>query len=251
MKMSRGADIIFGRHSVAALLERDPSGISEIWLLDGRKGNVHDALRAFAASNAIAVRDATRATLDKVTRGATHQGVAVRYRPSRPEAQGSMEEVLESLEDDALLLALDDVQDPHNLGACLRSADAVGVAAVILPRNRSCPITPVVRKVACGAAESLTIVRVANLARTLEQLDAAAVRVVGAAAQASQSLFEAEVDGPTALVLGGEARGLRRLTQERCHSLVHIPMAGSVESLNVSVATGICLFEYRRKILSA
>jgi 23S rRNA (guanosine2251-2'-O)-methyltransferase len=145
------------------------------------------------------------------------------------------------------LLILDGVQDPHNLGACLRSADAAGVDAVILPKDRSAPLSATARKVACGAAETVPVIRVTNLARSLRAIRDAGVWLYGAAGDAQQSLYEADLSGPLALVLGGEGRGLRRLTREHCDVLMAIPMAGSVSSLNVSVATGICLFEARRQ----
>ncbi|HHO68213.1 MAG TPA: 23S rRNA (guanosine(2251)-2'-O)-methyltransferase RlmB, partial [Gammaproteobacteria bacterium] len=145
------------------------------------------------------------------------------------------------------LLVLDGVQDPHNLGACLRSADAAGVHAVIVPRDRAAPLNGAARKVACGAADAVPLVRVTNLARTLRGLRDAGIWIYGAAGDAPQTLYEADLSGPLALVLGGEGKGLRRLTREHCDGLIAIPMAGSVSSLNVSVAAGICLFEARRQ----
>ncbi|MCB1225660.1 MAG: 23S rRNA (guanosine(2251)-2'-O)-methyltransferase RlmB [Verrucomicrobiales bacterium] len=146
-----------------------------------------------------------------------------------------------------LVLVLDCVQDPHNLGACLRTADAAGVAAVVLPKDKSAPVTDTVRRVACGAAESVPIVRVTNLARAMERLQQLGVWLVGTADGATQSLYETDLSGPIGIVMGAEGTGLRRLTQEKCDFLVQIPMGGTVDCLNVSVATGVCLFEAVRQ----
>ncbi|MCB1854974.1 MAG: 23S rRNA (guanosine(2251)-2'-O)-methyltransferase RlmB, partial [Halieaceae bacterium] len=150
----------------------------------------------------------------------------------------------------ALLLVLDGVTDPHNLGACLRSADAAGVDAVIVPRDRAADLSPVSRKVACGAAEVVPFVRVTNLARTLQALKERGVWLYGTAGEAQQSLYASDLTLPLALVMGAEGAGMRRLTREQCDFLVSLPMAGSVSSLNVSVASGICLFEARRQRLA-
>ncbi len=155
--------------------------------------------------------------------------------------------ILGSLKEPPFLLLLDCVQDPHNLGACLRSADAAGVHAVVAPKDRAVSLTETVRKVACGAAEHVPLVTVTNLARTLKQLKEAGLWLVGTADDATQSLYDVDLTGPLALVMGAEGEGLRRLTRQCCDFLVHIPMAGSVGCLNVSVATGVCLFEAVRQ----
>lgn len=156
-------------------------------------------------------------------------------------------DILDNLKQPPFLLILDCIQDPHNLGACLRSADAAGVHAVVAPKDRAVSLTETVRKVACGAAEHVPFVMVTNLARTLKQLKEQGLWLVGTADDAKQSLFDVDLTGPLALVMGAEGKGLRRLTREYCDFLVHIPMAGSVECLNVSVATGVCLFEAVRQ----
>ena len=158
-----------------------------------------------------------------------------------------MPDFLEALTEPAFLLVLDGVQDPHNLGACLRTADAAGVHAVIMPQDRAVGITPVVHKVACGAVESVPIFTVTNLARTLRQLRDAGIWIYGASDAADEELYGCDLQGPIALVLGSEGKGLRRLTREHCDHLLAIPMAGQVESLNVSVAAGVLLFEARRQ----
>ena len=165
----------------------------------------------------------------------------------RARALSKLPELLERLEGTPLLLVLDGVTDPHNLGACLRSADAAGVQAVIIPRDRSAGLTPVVRKVACGAAETVPLVAVTNLARTLKSLQQRGLWVVGAAGEAEQLIYQVDMRVPTVIVMGAEGSGLRRLTREHCDYLAKLPMAGSVSSLNVSVATGICLFEAVRQ----
>ena len=176
---------------------------------------------------------------------ARHQGVAARVDAARRVQH--LEDVLDTLEEPPLLLVLDGVQDPHNLGACLRSADAFGVHAVIAPKDRAVGITATVEKVACGAAETVPYITVTNLARTLREMKERDIWVAGAAGEAEQDLNNFKHKGALAWVLGAEGEGLRRLTRETCDELVRIPMLGSVESLNVSVSAGICLFEARRQ----
>jgi len=176
-----------------------------------------------------------------------HQGVIGRLQPSRERNERDLELLLDGLEHPPFLLVLDGVQDPHNLGACLRTADAAGVDAVIAPRDRAAGLTATACKVACGAAQTVPFIRVTNLARTLGRLQKAGIWLVGAAGEEDRELYQADLTGPLAIVVGGEGRGLRRLTRERCDLLVSIPMAGIVESLNVSVATGICLYEALRQ----
>ncbi|MDH5473426.1 MAG: 23S rRNA (guanosine(2251)-2'-O)-methyltransferase RlmB, partial [Gammaproteobacteria bacterium] len=173
------------------------------------------------------------------------QGIAGRYRSLTADSENSLDQLL--LKDNLLLLILDGIQDPHNLGACLRSADAAGVDAVIAPKDRATGLTPTVRKVACGAAESVPFIQVTNLARTLKQLKDAEVWIIGAAGEADTVIYDANLTGKLAIVMGAEEKGLRRLTRENCDLLVKLPMAGQVESLNVSVATGVCLFEAVRQ----
>ena len=159
----------------------------------------------------------------------------------------SLYELLETSKEDPFLLVLDCVQDPHNLGACLRTADAVGVQAVIVPKDRSVSLTPTVRHIACGAAESVPLIVVTNLVRTLKELKNMGVWLVGTADDADKSLYEIDLSGPLAIVMGAEGKGLRRLTREQCDFLAYLPMKGKVECLNVSVATGVCLYEALRQ----
>jgi 23S rRNA (guanosine2251-2'-O)-methyltransferase len=176
---------------------------------------------------------------------ARHQGVAANIDPSR--SYIDIDDVLDTLVEPALLLVLDGIQDPHNLGACLRVADAFGVHAVVAPKDRAVGLTATVHKVASGAADAVPYISVTNLARTLRDLKQRGVSIIGTAADANSDLYSARLEGPVAWVLGAEEKGMRRLTRETCDRLVSIPMLGSVENLNVSVSAGICLFETRRQ----
>ena len=255
-------ELVYGRHAVSALVESDLAGVLELWLLDGRDDELTRDLEAKAMAAGVHVQRMPRRTLDRKLDGARHQGVAARYRPSGAGAGGvlnvALEDLTEGVSENSLVLALDGVDDPRNLGACLRSAAAAGASAVIAPRSRGASVTPAARKAAAGGAEVVPFVAVANLARALTQLGEAGFNRVGTAADAPGTLWQADLRGPLVLVLGGEHQGLRRLTREHCDLLVRIPMAGArgaaavadglvVESLNVSVAAGVCLFESLRQ----
>ena len=242
-----GVDFVFGRHAVAALLDRDPAGIRELWLQDNRRDGVSRRARELARAHGISLNSVPRATMDRLLAGESHQGIAARYRATRTPSAPDLASLVDGLHADPLLLVLDGIQDPHNLGACMRSADAAGVAAVIVPKRRAATLTPTVRKVASGACERLPLVAVGNLAQALGHLQEAGVRVIGAAARSGVAYTDADWRGAVAVVLGGEAKGLRRLTREICDEMVHIPMSGAVGSLNVSVAAALCLFEARRQ----
>lgn len=242
---------IYGWHAVQAAIERAGDRIEALWLAEGRRGPRLKALLKAAQAARIEPKYVSRAELDRLAEGLPHQGVVADYRPHAAPAPGDLDEFLARLTAPAFLLVLDGVQDPHNLGACLRTADAAGTQALIVPRDNAAAVTAVVRKVASGAAETVPVFPVANLARALEQLRAAGVWVVGASAEAGKGLYEVDLTGPLALVLGGEGEGLRRLTREHCDVLAAIPMAGSVGSLNVSAAAAVCLYEalrQRRKV---
>jgi 23S rRNA (guanosine2251-2'-O)-methyltransferase len=200
-----------------------------------------------ARSAGVAVQRAPRATLDRLGGGVRHQDVlaSVRERPAPDER--NLPELVALAGADALFLVLDGVTDPHNLGACLRSAAAAGVTAVVVPKDRSAPLNAAARKAAAGGAEIVPLVRVTNLARAMEALKQAGVWTVGLAGEASDDLYQRDLRGPLALVLGAEGEGMRRLTGERCDFLVRIPISERMESLNVSVAAGVCLFEARRQ----
>jgi 23S rRNA (guanosine2251-2'-O)-methyltransferase len=242
-------DVAYGIHSVKALLTRSPHRVRQLWLGEARDSATRlQELRQIAQAAGVAVHTANDEALDRLADGERHQGAVAEVIPRAGDPETQLEEALEALVDTpALLLVLDGVTDPHNLGACLRSADAAGVAAVIVPRDRAAGLTPVVRKVAAGAAESVPLIAVVNLARTLRELKERGLWLVGTSDDAPQTLYDADLTGPTVLVLGSEGEGMRRLTRESCDQLVAIPMAGAVESLNVSVATGVALFEAVRQ----
>ncbi len=241
-------EYVYGLHAVEGLLANSPGRIAELSVAAGREeGRIAPLLQQAAAAD-IPVRRVPRRELDALLPNARHQGVIAALRKILPETrEQDLPAFIEALQEPAFLLILDGVQDPHNLGACLRSADAAGVHAVIVPRDRAARITPVVRKVACGAAESVPVFSVTNLARTLRLLKQAGIWLYGASDDAEGGLYDTDLSGPLALVLGAEGRGLRRLTRDHCDHLVAIPMAGQVASLNVSVAAGVLLFEARRQ----
>ncbi len=237
---------IYGVHTVEALLKHHPKRVKQIWLSEGRSEPRVQALLALAAENRVTVGQAERRELDAWVEG-VHQGVVAEVSPSQVWGEAMLDELIDRSEGKPLILVLDGVTDPHNLGACLRTADAAGATAVIIPKDKSATLTGVVRKVACGAAEVMPLVAVTNLARTLEKLQQKGLWVVGTAGEAEQEIYQQDMTGPTVLVMGAEGKGMRRLTREHCDYLVKLPMAGSVSSLNVSVATGVCLFEAVRQ----
>lgn len=239
---------VFGLHAVAALLASDPGGVTALWVLASRKDSRLERLVVAARRAGVRVHEADRAVLDELAQGGRHQGAVAGYAGGgRVLGEADLDALLDRVEGPPLVLVLDRVQDPHNLGACLRTADAAGAHAVVVPRDRAVGLTPVVRKVASGAVESVPFVQVTNLARTLGRLRDRGLRVVGMSDDAGSSLFDADLTGALALVAGAEGAGLRRLTREACDALIRIPMAGQVESLNVSVAAAVCLFEAVRQ----
>ncbi|PLR36342.1 23S rRNA (guanosine(2251)-2'-O)-methyltransferase RlmB [Chimaeribacter californicus] len=240
------SEIIYGIHAVQALLERDPQRFLEVFILKGRDDRRLQPLIAELEATGIVIQVANRQWLDEKVEGAVHQGIVARVREGRQYQENDLPALLESVEN-PLLLVLDGVTDPHNLGACLRTADAAGVHAVIVPRDRSAALNATAKKVASGAAETVPLIRVTNLARTLRLLQESNVWIIGTAGEADHNVYQSKMTGPTALVMGAEGEGMRRLTREHCDELISIPMAGSVSSLNVSVATGVCLFEIVRQ----
>jgi 23S rRNA (guanosine2251-2'-O)-methyltransferase len=242
MKESR---VLIGFHAVLARLRADPGSVIEI-LVDERRHDVRlaDVVRVAEQAGVRVMRVPVK-RLDGFYGGGRHQGIVARVEGRDENA--SLDGVLERLAEPALLLVLDGVTDPHNLGACLRVADAAGAHAVIVPKDRSAGLSPAVTKVASGATETIPFLAVTNLARTLDGLKERGIWIVGAAGEGGQDLYRANLPEPIAWVLGSEGEGLRRLTRERCDLLVRIPMHGQVESLNVSVAAGLCLYESRRQ----
>ncbi len=240
-------ELVYGLHAVQAIFKSAPQRAIELLALRGRDDQRVQKILQQAHSLNISVRWQTRGELDKLCHEGNHQGVALLVSPGKTHDEQFLWELLENDERPAFLLVLDGVTDPHNLGACLRTADAAGVMAVVVPKDNSAGLNETVRKVACGAADSVPLIPVTNLARTLKKLQDLGVWIVGTAGESSVSLFEAPLKGPLAVVMGAEGSGMRRLTREHCDHLVFIPMAGSVSSLNVSVATGVCLFEAVRQ----
>lgn len=238
---------IYGFHAVQQVLTTDISRVYELWVQESRHDAKLQTILTLAQQQGIAIHTVPKKTLDKLTQVANHQGIVIRCRTHLLATPPTLEGYLATLTTPPFLLVLDEVQDPHNLGACLRTADAAGIQAVVVPKNRACGLSSTVRKVASGAADSVPLILVTNLATTLRWLQEQGVWLVGADSHSQVSLFETRLTGPLALVLGSEGTGLRRLTREICDVLVHIPMLGTVASLNVSVAAGICLYEAVRQ----
>ncbi|OBS08725.1 23S rRNA (guanosine(2251)-2'-O)-methyltransferase RlmB [Acidihalobacter prosperus] len=237
---------LHGINAVESALRNDPERIKVVWLDAARDDHRLRTLAVLAEAAGIAVQRTSKKALDRRAPDARHQGVVADYQPPPAPSEGDLLDLVEAARE-PLLLVLDGVTDPHNLGACLRTAAAAGALAVVAPRDRAASLTPAARKAASGAAERLPFVPVTNLVRTLEALKSRGVWVVGTAGDAGQSLYEQDLRGARAIVLGAEGEGLRRLTREACDHVVHIPMRGGVESLNVSVAAGVCLFEAVRQ----
>jgi len=243
------ARVLIGFHAVAARLRAEPGSVIEILADETRHdARIENVLSAAQAKGVRVIRVPAR-RLDGFYGGGRHQGIVARVRPR--DERADLETIIDALQEPPLLLVLDGVTDPHNLGACLRVADAAGAHAVIAPKDRSAGLSPTVAKVAAGAAESLPFVAVTNLARTLDALKARGVWVIGTAHDADEDLYAAALPDAVAWVLGAEGEGLRRLTRERCDRVLRIPMHGQVASLNVSVAAGVCLYESRRRRIGA
>ncbi|WP_067663925.1 23S rRNA (guanosine(2251)-2'-O)-methyltransferase RlmB [Ferrimonas marina] len=239
-------EMVFGLHAVEALLNKAPERVKELWLMKGREDERLQQIADLAAQFGVKAQIAARKVLDDKAASGQHQGVVARCVAEPIKGEHELDALLDEVET-PFLLVLDGVTDPHNLGACLRSADAAGVHGVIVPKDRSAGLGGIVRKVAVGAAESIPLFQVTNLARTLRHLQERNVWIVGAAGEATHDLYQSKLSGPLAIAMGAEGKGLRRLTREVCDELISIPMAGAVSSLNVSVATGICLFEAVRQ----
>jgi 23S rRNA (guanosine2251-2'-O)-methyltransferase len=237
---------VFGIHAVEALLQRQVDRVESLSLQQGRKDERIQMLQNLAEQAGIRCSQVPREDLDQRVSG-NHQGVIAAVRPARVLRERDLELLLDTISHPPLLLILDGITDPHNLGACLRTADAAGADAVIAPKDNSASLNATVSKVACGAAEVMPFVQVTNLARTLRDLQKRGIWLIGTAGEAEIEVYQADLKGAIALVMGAEGKGLRRLTREHCDHLVKLPMAGTVSSLNVSVATGVCLFEAVRQ----
>lgn len=239
---------VYGLHAVQAILEREPEMVSKIWLENSRRDAKAKKLLQLAYDADIKPERVKGDVLNKlVGENANHQGVVALSKEIPAGNEKTLKQIIDNLSIPPFLLILDGVQDPHNLGACLRTADAAGVHAVIAPKDKATGLTSVVRKVACGAAETVPFIQVTNLARTIRDLQQAGVWMIGTSLDTEQDIYQADLTGPLALVLGAEGKGLRRLTAENCDALVKLPMLGTVQSLNVSVSAGVCLYEAVRQ----
>jgi len=239
-------EAVYGLHAVTTLLQRSPDQVTEVWVQKGRLDKRMERVLDEAMKLGVAVREADKGLLNQKVEG-NHQGVIAFRKPIQQASERNLPDILEKIEGTPFILILDGVTDPHNLGACIRTADAAGVHLVIAPKDKSAPLNATAAKVACGAAEVVPYVQVTNLARTMKDLQERGVWIIGTAGEAESSVYQQDLKGPLALVMGAEGVGMRRLTREHCDGLINIPMAGEVSSVNVSVATGICLFEAVRQ----
>lgn len=245
----KGSDLVFGLHAIQAALEVSETRVLEIWLSDERDDvRINNIVKA-AQKHGIKPQRVVREELDEMAPNARHQGGIAKCKPLGNLDETDLFKLLDNLNEPPFLLILDCVQDPHNLGACMRSAEAAGAHAVIAPKDRASALTSTALKVSSGAAERLPFIQVTNLARVLRELQQHGVWIVGTSGDCETTLFDADLKGPLAMVLGAEGKGIRRLTRENCDQVIYIPMHGGAESLNVSVAAGVCLFEASRQRL--
>lgn len=240
--------LVYGFHPVKHLLATNPTVIKRLYIAKAQFDQRWQTLIQYAEKQRVPIDYVAKQQLEQQFQVAHHQGIVAVCQAMAEYTESNLSDLLSACQQ-PLLLVLDGIQDPHNLGACLRTANAAGVNIVIAPKNRAVGITPVVRKVAAGAAETTPFIQVTNLARTLRSLRERGIWLVGTSDQAIQSIYQATLTGPIALIMGAEGKGMRELTQKQCDQVVRIPMQGTVSSLNVSVATGICLFEIRRQRL--
>ena len=240
-------ELLFGIHSIDAALSNDPKNILELYFESDSQNARIKELSEKARELGLKPHARPREALDRMTGGARHQGAVARYRAPPPRTEKELYDLVEKAGKDTLILVLDGVTDPHNLGACLRSAEAAAVTAVVVPKDKAAGITPTVRRASSGAADRVAFFAVTNLARTLKALKESGVWLVGLAGESAQDFYKLDLKGPLGIVMGSEGEGMRRLTGEACDFLAKIPMRGGVESLNVSVATGVALFEALRQ----
>ena len=237
-------ELIYGIHAVESAIRHQPENVLQVFVQQGRNDNRVKTIQDIAKNSGVSIQSISNDKLKEKCPKARHQGVVAEIRFNNS-SDVSLEDVLNK--ESVLLLILDEVQDPHNIGACLRTADAVGVDAVIVSKNRSPALTPVIRNVASGAAETVPYIMVSNLARVLEKIKQENIWLVGTSGDSEHTIYQTSLNKRVALVMGSEGKGMRRLTRESCDELVSIPMQGSVESLNISVATAVCLYEIRRQ----
>ncbi len=247
--MSAKNDYVYGIHSIRSAIEVEPERVIEVYVLKGREDSKFNALVKEIMELGIRVNEVSRKALDEKVFGGVHQGIVAKLKSAKVKGDNELNEFLDTIKEPFLLI-LDNVTDPHNFGACLRSADGAGVNAVIMPRDKSAALTAVAKKVACGAGETVPVFYVTNLARAMKELKDRDIRIIGTAGETEKNIYDTDLSGPLAMVMGAEDVGMRRLTRENCDELVKIPMLGKVSSLNVSVATGVCLFEALRQRLA-
>ena len=239
-------DWIYGIHTFQSMLKSAPERVTEIFVQGNRRDERLQKIRHLADLHGISVQPLVAHKLEARVNG-RHQGVIARCKPGKTYDENFLLQLAEDKGKESFFLFLDGVTDPHNLGACLRSADAAGVNAVVVPKDSSAGLTPIVHKVASGAAESVPLITVTNLTRTLEKLQNSGIWVIGTTGQSKQLIYDIDLSGPIALVMGAEGAGVRNLVAKQCDYMARLPMLGEVESLNVSVATGVCLFEIVRQ----
>lgn len=247
MTRKNSISLLIGIHSVESALGRAPQRVRQVTVAQECRNPRVQKIAERARAEGISVITESRAVMDRRSEEQRHQDILAEFEPDNVGVEKDLDGMLDAIETTPLVLVLDGVQDPHNLGACLRTAEAAGVNLVILPKDRSAGLTPVARRSASGAAEVLPIVFVSNIARVLRHLKERGIWLAGTTDSAGQSLYETDLSGPLGLVMGSEGKGMRRLTAELCDYHLHIPMNGSVSSLNVSVATGVCLYEIVRQ----
>ncbi|ADZ92382.1 23S rRNA (guanosine(2251)-2'-O)-methyltransferase RlmB [Marinomonas mediterranea] len=242
---------VYGIHAVENALTQQPERVKDVRFQEGRDDKKTQRLMQLCKKNGVRFQVVPRKVLDqlfaKSKERVVHQGVVAQATMTKAKDEAELHKHVEALEETPLIIILDGITDPHNLGACLRSADAAGAHAVVMPKDKSAPLNATVSKVACGAAESMPVFAVTNLARTMKKLQDQGVWIFGTAGEATDMLYDHDLTIPTAIVMGAEGDGMRRLTREQCDYLVKLPMAGVVSSLNVSVATGVCLYEAVRQ----
>ena len=242
-----GEQLLIGIHAVSSALKTAAGDVEWLRVLTESNNKRLQKIESLAHGSGTKVIKCPLSELDRLSGQQRHQGVIAGFKGSNVVPEGQLDSILDAIEGTPLILVLDGIQDPHNLGACLRTADAAGVQLVVICKDRSAGITPVVRRAASGAAETLKVIQATNLARVLRTLKKRGIWLAGTSDEATDSLYGTDLTGPLALVVGSEGNGLRRLTIDICDYLVRIPMAGQVESLNVSVATGVCLYEINRQ----
>ena len=241
------SEAVYGLHAVTTLLQRSPDQVIEIWVQKGRADKRMQTVLSLAEEQGLMISEVDKGLLNQKANEGNHQGIIAWRKPVQNKSEKHLPDILDAISGTPLVLILDGVTDPHNLGACLRTADAAGAHVVIAPKDKSAPLNATAAKVACGAAEAVPYIQVTNLARTMKDLQERGIWIVGTAGEAEQTIYQHDLTGPMAIVMGAEGPGMRRLTREHCDYLANIPMAGEVSSVNVSVATGICLFEAVRQ----